>query len=99
MQKESKMSLFHSEQFQNIVNVETKRYRKQPLDWSETSDDELENGVPLRLRRYNRDKDDKFFQGERFKFSYINPANDKTGKMFSVEETEKPPPYNTSYKG
>ena len=67
------------------------------LDWSETSDDELENGVPLRLRRYNRDKDDKFFQDERFKFSYIDPANDKTGEMFSVEETEKPPPYNTFY--
>ena len=79
------------------VNVETKRYRKQPLDWSKTSDDELENGVPLRLRRYNRDKDDKFFQDERSKFSYIDPANDKTGEMFSVEETEKPPPYNTSY--
>ena len=55
------------------------------------------NGVPLRLRRYNRDTDDKFFQDERFRFSYIDPANDKTGEMFSVEETEKPPPYNTSY--
>ena len=44
------------------VNVETKRYRKQPLDWSETSDDEIENGVPLRLRRYNCDKDDFFFK-------------------------------------
>ena len=61
------------------------------MDWSETFDDEIDNGVPLRLRRYNRDKDDKFFQDERFKFSYIDPANDKTGEMFSVEETEKPP--------
>ena len=38
-----------------------------------------------------------FFQDERFKFRYIDPANDKTGEMFSVDETEKPPPYNTSY--
>ena len=27
----------------------------------------------------------------------MDPANDKTGEMFSVDETEKPPPYNTSY--
>ena len=67
------------------------------MDWSETSNDELDNGIPLRLRRYNCDKDDFFFQDERFKFRYIDPANDKTGEMFSVDETEKPLPYNTSY--
>ena len=43
------------------VNVKTKRYGKLPLDWSETSNDEFDNGVPLKLRRYNSDKDEKFF--------------------------------------